>query len=85
MTIIIGNQPVSQLPDTVAEIYKSYPFLEAEALKLVQTPLHVIDKPEGVLYVTQKEYAVLNSGDENFSIVGTDDATTLLFRARSIL
>ena len=76
MTIIIGNQPVSQLPDTVAEIYKSYPFLEAEALKLVQTPLHVIDKPEGVLYVTQKEYAVLNSGDENFSIVGTDDATT---------
>jgi len=76
MTIIIGSQPISKLPETVEEIYKSFPFLEEEALKLVQAPLSVIDKPEGVLYITQKEYAVLNSSDEHFSVVGTDDATT---------
>jgi hypothetical protein len=58
MTIIVGSQPISQLPETVAEIYKSFPFLETEALKLVQAPLHIIDKPEGVLYITQKEYVV---------------------------
>ncbi|EFX77324.1 hypothetical protein DAPPUDRAFT_305857 [Daphnia pulex] len=76
MPVLIGSEPISQLPETVEEIYKSFPFLEAEALKLVQSPLRVIDKPEGVLYITQKEYAVLHSSDENFSIVGTDDATT---------
>lgn len=76
MTVIIAGQPVSQLPETVAEIYQLFPFLETEALKLVQKLPHIIDKPEGVLYVTQKEYAVLKSDDKNFSIIGSDDATT---------
>lgn len=76
MTILIENRPVSLLPDSVAEIYSRFPHLEAEAKKLVLKPLNVIDKPERVLYVTQKEYAVLKSDDPNISIMGTDDATT---------
>ncbi|XP_032799012.2 protein N-terminal asparagine amidohydrolase [Daphnia magna] len=76
MTITIASQSLSQLPETVAEIYQQFPSLETEALKLVQTPLCIIDKPEGVLYVTQKEYAVLKNDDENLSMIGTDDATT---------
>lgn len=76
MTIIIDSQPVSQIPDTVSEIYRRFPVLESDAAKLLLKPLHFVDKPEGVLYVTQKEYAVLSDNDENISIMGTDDATT---------
>ena len=76
MTIIVGVQPVSQIPNSVEEIYRRFPVLESDAAKLLLKPLHFVDKPEGVLYVTQKEYAVLRSDDENISIMGTDDATT---------
>lgn len=76
MTITIGSQLVSQLPDDLAEIYRRFPSLEAEATKLALKPVLVVDKPEKVLYVTQKEYAVVRSDDQNISVVGTDDATT---------
>lgn len=76
MTIIVDSHPVTELPDTVTEFYQRYPFLEAEATSFLLKSVRVFDKPEGVLYVTQKEYAVVKSDDKNVSVLGTDDATT---------
>lgn len=76
MTVIVGGHPISQVPNTVTEIYRRFPSLQTEATKLVLKPLLTFDQPEGVMYVTQKEYAVLKSDDQNFTVLGTDDATT---------
>ena len=76
MTIIIDNQALTRLPDSVANLYERFPSLKAEAAKLALKSVRTIDSPHKVLYVTQREYAIVKKDDEKISVVGSDDATT---------
>lgn len=76
MTIIIESEPISQLPDSVSEILEQFPALERDAVHFTRRPTKLIENPEQVLYVTQKEYAVVESSDTKIKLLGSDDATT---------
>lgn len=76
MTIIVDNEPLQQLPGSVTDCYAQFPSLKAEAAKLALTPARTIENPQNVLYIAQKEYAIVKKDDNKISVMGTDDATT---------
>ena len=72
MTIFVENKPV----ETVSNLLKNFPSLKVNAEKFVLKSEQVVKNPNNVLYVHQKEYAIVKKSDKNISIVGSDDATT---------
>ena len=74
MTIIIEGQTLSRLPASVDDLFVQFPSLKNDATKLVSRPAQRIDSStEKILYVTQKEYAIVTANDERISILGSDE------------
>lgn len=76
MTIVIQGQSLVSLPDSVDALFQLFQILKIDAAKLVSKPVRHVECPDNVLYVTQKEYAVIKLADEKISVIGSDDATT---------
>ena len=79
MTIIIEGQTLSRLPASVDDLFVQFPSLKNDATKLVSRPAQRIDSStEKILYVTQKEYAIVTANDERISILGSDDGNLIV-------
>lgn len=75
MTIFVENDCLPKFPKTVSSFYDSYPSFKSDSAKFISEPVQTIET-ENVLFVAQKEYAIVKSDDTLFKLIGTDDATT---------
>ncbi len=83
MTIIVEGVALAALPDSVEGLMERFPTLWHEAVKLSGRPARRVETGQaGVLYVTQKEYAVVDRADERIELVGSDDGTTRHLRRK---
>jgi len=75
MTILVENECLPKFPKTVSSFYEKYPSFKANSAKFILQPVQTITT-ENVLFVAQKEYAIVKTDDSLFKVTGTDDATT---------
>jgi protein N-terminal asparagine amidohydrolase len=76
MVLLVGGSRVEDVP-TDSRALLALPGLKESGAQLASTLPKQIGSV-GVLYVSQREYAVVSPHDKNITVVGTDDCTTCL-------
>jgi len=75
MVLIVSGTVLEEVPSSLNSLFQSHPSLKDSANALCSMKSQVIG-PAGLLYVSQREYAVTHPHDNKVSIIGTDDVTT---------
>ena len=75
MVLIVGGVTLDECPLSLHALFQSHPGLKESSVSLCSVKSQVVG-PAGLLYVTQREYAVTHPHDNKVSILGTDDVTT---------
>lgn len=77
MVLILNGIVQNKPPETTKELYKAYPNYKERAKNLIALEKKCIG-PQGLLYVMQREFAVLGPNEEDILFVGADDVTTCI-------
>ncbi|XP_076329213.1 protein N-terminal asparagine amidohydrolase-like isoform X4 [Tachypleus tridentatus] len=72
---ILVNDEVLQWPLSSRVIFKRYPWFKSSSKQLVSQQPKIVEEKQ-LLYVCQREFAVVSPQDKFISILGTDDSTT---------
>jgi len=75
MVLLVNGVVLEEAPSSLNSLFQSHPSLKDSANALCSMKSQVIG-PAGLLYVSQREYAVTHPHDNKVSIIGTDDVTT---------
>jgi len=75
MVLLVNGTRVDECPLSLHALFQSHPGLKESSVSLCSVKSQVVG-PAGLLYVTQREYAVTHPHDNKVSILGTDDVTT---------
>lgn len=75
--VLIIDEKRENVPNSIADFYNNFPIYRESASKFLSIGIREIGS-KGVLYVGQREFAVISSQDCNVEIVGSDDATTCI-------
>ncbi|XP_054159418.1 protein N-terminal asparagine amidohydrolase-like [Oppia nitens] len=75
MPLLINGVIITDVPNDINSLFNNYPQLEESSLRLVSLDPKVVS-PVALVYVCQREYAIVSPHDKSISIVGTDDTTT---------
>lgn len=75
MPLLVDEKPIGPSPKSVAEFLQRYPRFKDGAALISCKPTKAVP-PHGLLYVGQREMAVVSPDDESIQLLGTDDATT---------
>ncbi|XP_053392623.1 protein N-terminal asparagine amidohydrolase-like isoform X2 [Mercenaria mercenaria] len=75
MPLFVDEEPFGSSLKTVAEFLQRYVKFKEGAVQLSTKPTKEVP-PHGLLYVGQREMAVISPEDECIQVLGTDDATT---------
>uniref|UniRef100_T1JGU3 Uncharacterized protein n=1 Tax=Strigamia maritima TaxID=126957 RepID=T1JGU3_STRMM len=77
MPLHFNGQPLTNFPLSTKELFEYFPDLKQNASWFCSRAPKVVG-PVGLLYVTQREFAVAFPHDKCISVIGSDDATTCL-------
>lgn len=75
MVLIIGNTIIDSCPESTDQLFRSHSHLVSQAERWHREAAKLVPE-EGMLYVAQREFAVVPGADDRVKIVGSDDATT---------
>ncbi|WAQ96579.1 NTAN1-like protein [Mya arenaria] len=75
MPLLVDDQPLGSSPKSVAEFLQRYPKFRESGVVLTSKPTKAVP-PHGLLYIGQREMAVVGPDDGQIQVMGTDDATT---------
>jgi len=75
MVLIIEGQTIEKGPDTVSALEQTFPVLAARSRALRAAEI-VTPSASNLLYVQQREFAVVAPSDDKIDVIGSDDATT---------
>jgi len=75
MVLIIEGIKVDKQLATIADLENSFPILTTRSKTLRDQP-SVIQAPSKLLYVLQREFAVISPADDKIDFLGSEDATT---------
>ena len=75
MVLIIEGVRVEKQPSSIGDLEQSFPVLSTRSETLyAQSP--VVQSPVKLLYVLQREFAVVSPTDDKIDVLGSEDATT---------
>jgi len=77
MVLLIGGVKIEEVPPDSRSLYHLAPHLKDTGSQFVSIMPKVVG-PMGLLYVSQREFAVCGPHDKTVNILGTDDCTTCL-------
>jgi len=77
MVLLIGGLKVEDVPHDSRTLYHIAPHLKDSASQ-ISSMLPKQTTSMGLLYVSQREYAVCSPHDKSISVLGTDDCTTCM-------
>ena len=75
MVLTVKGVPLEEAPASPNSLFQQHPGLKETSASLVTEKSQVLG-PQGLLYVSTREYAVTYSHDSKVLVVGTDDVTT---------
>jgi len=75
MPLIINDKIEDSTFRSFADFAVKHPQFKESAENFCKKPVRRVER-SGVLYVTQREYATVTQGDENITVLGSEDATT---------
>ena len=75
MVLAVKGSPLDEVPSSPSSLFLQHPALKEVSAGLVTEKSQVLG-PQGLLYVSTREYAVTHTHDTKVLVVGTDDVTT---------
>jgi len=75
MVLTVKGVPLEEAPASPNSLFQQHPGLKETSASLVTEKSQVLG-PQGLLYVSTREYAVTYAHDSKVLVVGTDDVTT---------
>lgn len=75
MPLFVQDKNMGPSPKSVEEFLQRYPHFKESAIMLSSKPTKEVP-PHGLLYIGQREMAIVAPEDETIQVLGTDDATT---------
>ena len=78
MPLWIEGQKLTRVPTSTPVFVKAHPHFQNSASELCKSDVERVVSP-GLLYVMQREYAVVSPRDQHISVLGSEDATTCHF------
>lgn len=75
MPLLIQDKQMGPSPKSVAEFLTRYPHFKEGAVVLTSKPVKAVP-PHGLLYIGQREMAVLGPDEPHLQVLGSDDTTT---------
>lgn len=75
MPLYVDEKSIGPSPKSVAEFLQRFPKFRESGVLLSSKPTKEVP-PHGLLYIGQREMAVVSPEDEFVQVLGTDDATT---------
>lgn len=78
MPLWIEGQKLARVPDSIPEFVKAHSHFQNSASELCKRDVEIVPAA-GLLYVMQREYAVVSPDDDRIGVLGSEDATTCHF------
>lgn len=75
MVLIIEGITVDKQPASISDLENAFPILTTRSKALRDQP-PILQPPSKLLYVLQREFAVVSPADDKIDILGSEDATT---------
>lgn len=75
MVLIIEGVRIDKQPESITDLEHTFPILATRSKALRDQP-SVVQSPSKLLYVQQREFAVVSPADDSIDILGSEDATT---------
>jgi len=75
MPLFVCGAQLTKPPESITELTTQYPDLRDSVPAFLAKPIKSVG-PENLLYVIQREYAVVTPNDKSIAVMGSEDATT---------